>query len=473
MGSALDRLGGLVMDAALATTLWTGVCALAMVASAQPLRRCWVARWALVGSLLTLPIIAAWPGRSVVAWEGLARLLPGRTPVEPWMVPRDARLAATIPPSLQGFAAPVALLWLGGCVIGLTWVALGWWAGRRLIQSSQPARPATWERLRTLLRVSGTTPAPIHVAHRITRPVLVGWWRPVLVIPRWLDRPASRPQLTVILLHEMAHLRRRDAAFGFLGVLAQAVWFPLPPIWWIRTQMRLDQEFLADHDAASALGPCSNAYASSLLSLAGSVGAAPTDSPVSQRGIPGGKPGGLSSLALRVLMLVRCPFAVENRLPPGFRLLALPALGAWLLACSLTPVAMRAEPSPPESPHSVTIGRLVLGPNESTPGRLGFRFPLPVPPLASFDLTCDVLGPRAAFRGLSFGGVSFPDVPGSDEGTEPSHQIRLQRNGSSAIGWVDGQRAPVTPPADDAPIRIEVRSEGPTPLVLRNLQIRW
>ena len=48
--------------------------------------------------------------------------------------------------------------------------------------------------------------------------------------------------------------------------MAQAIWFFLPHVWWLRSQFLIDQEFLADRSAAERYGTSSD-YASSLLSL--------------------------------------------------------------------------------------------------------------------------------------------------------------------------------------------------------------
>src|SRR5262249_33441099 len=107
----------------------------------------------------------------------------------------------------------------------------------------------------------------LRVASPLRRPVLVGFFRPAILIPPAMDWPGARERLRLSLLHELAHAERADSRFGLAGSLAQATWFFIPWAWWIRHQMRLDQEFLADRCASFGFGPFSD-YASSLVDLA-------------------------------------------------------------------------------------------------------------------------------------------------------------------------------------------------------------
>ena len=142
----------------------------------------------------------------------------------------------------------------------------------------------------------------------------MGLLRPAILIPPGLDQPESAERLRLSLLHELAHAESLDHRFGPVANLAQAIWFFLPPVWWIRDQMKLDQEFLADRGAVDHFGT-SGGYASSLVDLASSAlpasgGAAPApDAPV-------GGPGVASALFQRVLMLLKCPFA-DRRADPA------------------------------------------------------------------------------------------------------------------------------------------------------------
>ena len=106
----------------------------------------------------------------------------------------------------------------------------------------------------------------------VERPVLVGLRRTTILIPASYEEPeASIEVCRLSLLHELAHAAESDAGFGTIASLAHSVWFFLPHIWWMRSQLMMDQEFIADHTASQRYGAPQD-YAASLLSLADSRG---------------------------------------------------------------------------------------------------------------------------------------------------------------------------------------------------------
>ena len=83
---------------------------------------------------------------------------------------------------------------------------------------------------------------------------MTGLFRPTILIPEALDGALDDPEpLRLSLLHEIAHAERSDHWFGTAASMAQTVWFFLPQVWWLRRQLLIDQEFLADRSAAERL----------------------------------------------------------------------------------------------------------------------------------------------------------------------------------------------------------------------------
>jgi beta-lactamase regulating signal transducer with metallopeptidase domain len=96
-------------------------------------------------------------------------------------------------------------------------------------------------------------------------PLSFGVVRPTVVLPAALARSASPGVLRWVLAHELAHLGRRDAWSAVLLGLGQAVYFFVPWFWWLRREVRLCQEYIADAAAASTGGSAED-YAQLLLS---------------------------------------------------------------------------------------------------------------------------------------------------------------------------------------------------------------
>jgi len=76
---------------------------------------------------------------------------------------------------------------------------------------------------------------------------LVGWLRPVLVVPSW----ASGRQRDAILLHELAHLRRRDPLIKTIQRIVTALFFFWPPVRWVSRQIDLLREQACDEWAVT------------------------------------------------------------------------------------------------------------------------------------------------------------------------------------------------------------------------------
>ncbi len=365
MWELVDRFGSLLLDASLAASLWLGLAVLVMVACRQPVRRCAVARLALLGSLAIWPMVVLGPHRRIEILETLNRVSPPSS---------VTGISLHLEPPEGKHWRVTTLCFAGGAAIGVAWLVLGCWGTRWLTRHSMGPSHRTKRLYQTLPFSKGRSRPRLRIAARTKRPVLLGVLRPTILIPPALEHAEGSERLRLSLLHELAHAERRDPWFGLLSRLAQSLWFFLPPIWWISLQMKLDQEFLADHRAAAEFGPAPH-YASSLITLATPPRA--SGHSVEPGPIPPGS-AGQSSLFQRVLMLVRCPFPVETRLPLWWHsILVLFALGFLLLSTSLslqqaqanlTPVSSAPKPHP-RTPHQFLISQVDPGKSSTTERR--------------------------------------------------------------------------------------------------------
>jgi hypothetical protein len=93
-----------------------------------------------------------------------------------------------------------------------------------------------------------------------------GVLRPVILLPKEsLSWPRER--LQAVLLHELAHVRRRDSLTQSLALVASALYWPNPLVWWASRALRREAEIAAD-DAAIVSGIKPSAYAGELVKLA-------------------------------------------------------------------------------------------------------------------------------------------------------------------------------------------------------------
>lgn len=453
MAGPLGRVVEAVGAASPAAALWLGAVALAMVGTRQPARRCALARAGLVGALLLIPLGLVDP---------LPRLDLGG-PLRVVAPPSWTRSAALrrVGGAFRGPWAPrgLAVLYLVGAGANLGWLLLGWWGMVALARRSSAPSRGTLD-FYAGLPYECLLPRPrLRVSGRVERPVLLGLARPFIVIPRHLERPEARERLRLCLLHELAHAECLDPWFRLVGTLAQAAWFFLPPVWWIRAQLRLDQEVLADHRAAADFGPV-DAYASSLVGLAD-----PSPSPNS--GVAARAPAAVaglfgSALFLRVLMLVRCPFPVEIRLPRAWRWGLPPlTLAGCLLASTLTlrgPATPAGDPA--ATPHgSFTLTRLVLAERP---------YSLPIAPPCHFDLTFEVYADPATLARLRVAGQAIG--PCHSPGGEPDwHRVHLHRDPRGS--WLQLDSQPAEPAPDGTPLSLH--APGAEPTTFRDVRLVW
>lgn len=462
MWAWLDRLGGPLLDAALAATLLSTACALGMVGCRQPARRRQVARASMVG-LLALPAVSAWapPAR----WDlggALAVVAPPAGALPGWLDPGVRESA--------GLARGLVALYGAGLALGLGWVALGLWASRRLLRGSRPPSAGLAASYRELTAGRRVVPR-LRVSDRIGVPVLVGVLRPTIVLPGGLDGPGRDEPRRLGLVHELAHAENGDPGSGLLGGLAGSLWFFLPPLWWMRAQLRLDQEFLADRAAAGEFG-ATGAYASTLVGLA-------EDRPGSGGRPPhGGGRGAGTALVSRVLMLVRCPFRVESRPPAWWRAAAWGLVGlATALASGLTLRGAGASgPSAPAvaaSPHGTfRLARLTIEPTRRGPD----GWPQPHYVMCTvperFELALDVWAAPVELGLIRVAGLWLGPVETALP-IEGFHRVRIARDERGVRVEVDGSEVPQEPGAAPPPGLLGFQPAPGQPGRLRDLVLSW
>jgi uncharacterized protein (TIGR03435 family) len=97
-------------------------------------------------------------------------------------------------------------------------------------------------------------------------PTVVGWIRPVVLLPAMALSGLSPQQLQAIIAHELAHIRRHDFLVNLLQTFAETILFYHPAVWWLSARIRAEREHCCDVVALSVCGdPVS--YAEALVEL--------------------------------------------------------------------------------------------------------------------------------------------------------------------------------------------------------------
>ena len=164
-----------------------------------------------------------------------------------------------------GWAVPI---WLAGVLLLEARTLAGWRAARRLRRSGVCAAPAAWrERLAGLAeRMRVSRPVALVESCRVDVPVVIGYFRPVILAPVALLAGMPAGQVEAILLHELAHIRRRDYLVNLLQAMVESLLFYHPAVWWISGLVRAERENCCDDLVLAARGNAGE-YAAALTAL--------------------------------------------------------------------------------------------------------------------------------------------------------------------------------------------------------------
>lgn len=163
----------------------------------------------------------------------------------------------------------IVTLWLVGVVFFSIRLGVGLWQTQRLrTVGVRPVDPLWEERLQSLIRAMNLQ-LPVQLAESVLvrTPVVVGWLRPVILLPVGLLTTLSPSEIECILAHELAHIRRCDFLLYILQSVAETLLFYHPGIWWLSAQINQEREHCCD-DIAIGVTASKLTYARALAELA-------------------------------------------------------------------------------------------------------------------------------------------------------------------------------------------------------------
>lgn len=102
------------------------------------------------------------------------------------------------------------------------------------------------------LRVS--RPVRLFESALVEVPTVIGWLRPVILLPATALTGLSAEQLEALLAHELAHIRRYDYLVNLLQTSVETLFFYHPAVWWVSAQVRQEREHCCDDLAVAACG---------------------------------------------------------------------------------------------------------------------------------------------------------------------------------------------------------------------------
>ena len=163
-------------------------------------------------------------------------------------------------------------VWLAGVLFLSVRTTIG---GARLLRRRSGWRKPDDPRLAALFaECQATIGVRFSVVLRVTPddlgPAVAGLWAPCVLVPQSVLASASREDVEHILLHELAHVRRRDLVLHWLMTAARVVHWFNPTVQLAAARMQADRELACDAVVLRLLGrERRNAYGVTILKMAG------------------------------------------------------------------------------------------------------------------------------------------------------------------------------------------------------------
>src|SRR6266704_831432 len=254
--------------------LWQGAALAAVFAVAAAVCRRASARYAVAVGALVLMMISPVVTFTWLQHETSPAGQTGAQGASTWAGTSNQH--ATAP---SGSRAPVAESGAGQAT-GMLWLVEAWFLGVLLLslrtaggllliermrrKEIKPVGAELYERCLALQRRMGLDRVIRYCeCHRLDAPAVLGWFRPVVLLPVRALTGLTEEQIEAVIAHELAHIRRLDCFVNLFQITAETLLFYHPAVWWVSQRIRAERENCCDDEAISICGDAVN-YARAL-----------------------------------------------------------------------------------------------------------------------------------------------------------------------------------------------------------------
>jgi uncharacterized protein (TIGR03435 family) len=180
-----------------------------------------------------------------------------------------AKVSEPFPDTISfGASAPTkpsarAAWWLTGIwacgVLAIAWTKLRGW--REVRAALQASTKLTLPQLPTL-----PANVDIRTSSGLLEPSIIGWFKPVLMLPSGIAEQLQPAELQAVITHELAHVKRRDNLVSALHMLVETIFWFHPLVWWIGARMLEERERACDETVLRS-GAAPADYAEGILKV--------------------------------------------------------------------------------------------------------------------------------------------------------------------------------------------------------------
>ena len=255
--TALTQAAFYTLSAALLHFVWQGsLVAMLLWAALLGLRRR-PAPWRYAASCVALAILAMLPAATVwILARRAAAAGPASAAPAYWFA---ATAAPSIGPAavswlvrVENWALPIWALGVLLLSLRLVWGARQVHGLRRRMEPAAEAVLAAVARLSVRMGIRQSV--AVGVSPGAESPAVVGWIRPVILLPSASLLGLTPEQLEAVLAHELAHIRRFDYAVNLAQTVIETLLFYHPAVWWVSARMRHERELCCDDLAVAVCG---------------------------------------------------------------------------------------------------------------------------------------------------------------------------------------------------------------------------
>jgi beta-lactamase regulating signal transducer with metallopeptidase domain len=212
-------------------------------------------------------------GASPAAVEASGGSIDGAAPPAAGVGPRWFRagdvtaVAARVRGALEANLGWIVAAWLTGVALGALRLAGAWVCVQRMVRvGTHPAPRALADAARRLASALGVRRSVAVLASTLVHvPTVVGWLRPVILVPVSAMTGLTPRQVELLVLHELAHIRRHDYLVNLLQSVCETLLFYHPAVWYVGRQIRAEREHCCDELAVGLAGV--REYAGALATL--------------------------------------------------------------------------------------------------------------------------------------------------------------------------------------------------------------
>ena len=213
--------------------------------------------WTVVAVVAALPLVTWWSSTALAGPSGAAGVAPGV--MEPLVV---------VPHSVWNATALAAVVWIGWICLQSLRLSLDLRALRSARRGCLPVDSSVESRLRPSTRARlAKSRARLAVSGDVRAAAVLGFAPPIIAIQPALLLHLTDAELDQVVIHEWAHVARRDA----LGTLVQQVVHALvgwhPAVWFAMGRLGMEREMACDEVVVDATGSA-KAYAACLTRVA-------------------------------------------------------------------------------------------------------------------------------------------------------------------------------------------------------------